>query len=153
MSCYLTRTTATTHKIIRDNLEETPKYGGWMDAAGPRYCPSIEDKIVRFADKDSHQVSCLAVAGTELVQVTRPRNSVCQSQSWPVSLQAKCSQLQVAVACSAQQQDCAVQIFLEPEGRNTPELYVQGFSTGLPERLQLALLHSLPGAAPHQTLL
>lgn len=56
MSCYLTRTTEQTHQIIKDNLAETPKYGGWMDAAGPRYCPSIEDKIVRFADKDSHQV-------------------------------------------------------------------------------------------------
>ncbi|KXZ56465.1 hypothetical protein GPECTOR_1g416 [Gonium pectorale] len=91
MSCYLTRTTADTHKLIRDNLHETPIYGGWVDSKGPRYCPSIEDKIVRFADKDSHQ------------------------------------------------------IFLEPEGRNTPEMYVQGFSTGLPERLQLALLQTLPG--------
>ncbi|CAL8463849.1 g3383 [Coccomyxa elongata] len=91
MNCYLTRTTAETHAIIRDNLAETPVYGGWVDSKGPRYCPSIEDKIVRFADKDSHQV------------------------------------------------------FLEPEGRDTPELYVQGFSTGLPERLQLALLRTLPG--------
>ncbi|KAL4425221.1 hypothetical protein ABPG75_009237 [Micractinium tetrahymenae] len=91
LSCYLTHTTAETHRILRDNLHETPVYGGWVDAKGPRYCPSIEDKIVRFADKESHQ------------------------------------------------------IFLEPEGRTTPELYVQGFSTGLPERLQLALLHSLPG--------
>ncbi|WIA39385.1 hypothetical protein OEZ86_005490 [Tetradesmus obliquus] len=91
MSCYLTHTTAATHTLIRDNLQETPVYGGWVDARGPRYCPSIEDKIVRFADKESHQ------------------------------------------------------IFLEPEGRNTPELYVQGFSTGLPERLQLALLRTLPG--------
>ena len=55
MSCYLTRTTAETHAIIRDNLAETPVYGGWVDSTGPRYCPSIEDKIVRFADKDSHQ--------------------------------------------------------------------------------------------------
>lgn len=91
LSCYLTHTTAETHRILRDNLHETPVYGGWVDAKGPRYCPSIEDKIVRFADKPSHQV------------------------------------------------------FLEPEGRNTPELYVQGFSTGLPERLQLALLRTLPG--------
>ncbi|KAL2645171.1 hypothetical protein R1flu_012758 [Riccia fluitans] len=91
MCCYLTRTTAATHKIISDNLHETPTYGGWVEAKGPRYCPSIEDKIVRFKDKDSHQ------------------------------------------------------IFLEPEGRTVPELYVQGFSTGLPERLQLALLQSLPG--------
>ncbi|GIL99010.1 hypothetical protein Vretimale_4303, partial [Volvox reticuliferus] len=91
MSCYLTRTTAETHRLIRENLKETPIYGGWVDSKGPRYCPSIEDKIVRFADKESHQ------------------------------------------------------IFLEPEGRNTPEMYVQGFSTGLPERLQLALLQTLPG--------
>jgi tRNA uridine 5-carboxymethylaminomethyl modification enzyme len=91
MACHLTHTTAETHRMIRDNLQETPVYGGWVDAKGPRYCPSIEDKIVRFADKASHQ------------------------------------------------------IFLEPEGRTTPELYVQGFSTGLPERLQLALLRTLPG--------
>ncbi|XP_020573569.1 uncharacterized protein LOC110019984 isoform X2 [Phalaenopsis equestris] len=91
MCCYLTRTTKDTHQLIRDNLHETPTYGGWVEAKGPRYCPSIEDKIVRFQDKDSHQ------------------------------------------------------IFLEPEGRNVPELYVQGFSTGLPERLQLALLRTLPG--------
>ncbi len=90
-SCYLTRTTLETHKIIKDNLHLSPVYGGWVDAKGPRYCPSIEDKIVRFADKESHQ------------------------------------------------------IFLEPEGRKTPEIYVQGFSTGLPERLQLAMLQTLPG--------
>ena len=91
MNCYLTRTTAETHKLIRDNLHLSPVYGGWVDAKGPRYCPSIEDKIVRFADKESHQ------------------------------------------------------IFIEPEGRDIPELYIQGFSTGLPENLQLAMLHSLPG--------
>ncbi|CAA6660416.1 unnamed protein product [Spirodela intermedia] len=91
MCCYLTRTTKSTHQLIKDNLHETPTYGGWVDAKGPRYCPSIEDKIVRFQDKESHQ------------------------------------------------------IFLEPEGRNVPELYVQGFSTGLPERLQLGLLRTLPG--------
>ncbi|ERN06536.1 hypothetical protein AMTR_s00058p00109040 [Amborella trichopoda] len=91
MCCYLTRTTARTHQLIKENLHETPTYGGWVEAKGPRYCPSIEDKIVRFQDKDSHQ------------------------------------------------------IFLEPEGRTVPELYVQGFSTGLPERLQLALLRTLPG--------
>ncbi|VEP15810.1 tRNA uridine 5-carboxymethylaminomethyl modification enzyme MnmG [Hyella patelloides LEGE 07179] len=91
MNCYLTRTTAETHKIIRDNLELSPIYGGWVDAKGPRYCPSIEDKIVRFADKASHQ------------------------------------------------------IFIEPEGRDIPELYIQGFSTGLPENLQLAMLRTLPG--------
>ncbi|KAK1430379.1 hypothetical protein QVD17_13067 [Tagetes erecta] len=91
MCCYLTRTTQATHQLIKDNLHETPTYGGWVEAKGPRYCPSIEDKIVRFQDKDSHQ------------------------------------------------------IFLEPEGRSVPELYVQGFSTGLPERLQLPLLRTLPG--------
>ena len=91
MNCYLTRTTAETHQIIRDNLHLSPVYGGWIDAKGPRYCPSIEDKIVRFADKASHQ------------------------------------------------------IFIEPEGRDIPELYIQGFSTGLPEKLQLAMLRTLPG--------
>jgi len=91
MSCHLTRTTAATHELIQANLHLTPIYGGFVDSKGPRYCPSIEDKIVRFADKESHQ------------------------------------------------------IFLEPEGRDTPELYVQGFSTGLPERLQLELLRTLPG--------
>ena len=91
MNCYLTRTSAATHKLIRDNLHLSPVYGGWVDAKGPRYCPSIEDKIVRFADKESHQ------------------------------------------------------IFIEPEGRNIPELYIQGFSTGLPETLQLQMLRTLPG--------
>jgi tRNA uridine 5-carboxymethylaminomethyl modification enzyme len=91
MSCHITRTTAATHQLVKDNLHLTPIYGGFIDSKGPRYCPSIEDKIVRFADKDSHQ------------------------------------------------------IFLEPEGRDTPEIYVQGFSTGLPERLQLELLRTLPG--------
>ncbi|MEB3263639.1 MAG: FAD-dependent oxidoreductase, partial [Synechococcus sp.] len=71
MSCHITRTTAATHQLIRDNLHLTPIYGGVIDSKGPRYCPSIEDKIVRFADKESHQ------------------------------------------------------IFLEPEGRDTPEIYVQ----------------------------
>ena len=56
VSCYLTHTTAETHRLIRDNLKETPIYGGWVDSKGPRYCPSIEDKIVRFAEKESHQV-------------------------------------------------------------------------------------------------
>jgi tRNA uridine 5-carboxymethylaminomethyl modification enzyme len=91
MNCYLTRTTAETHKLIQDNLHLSPVYGGWVDAKGPRYCPSIEDKIVRFADKESHQ------------------------------------------------------IFIEPEGREIPELYIQGFSTGLPEALQRQMLRSLPG--------
>ena len=91
MNCYLTRTTPATHKLIKENLHLTPVYGGWVEAKGPRYCPSIEDKIVRFAHKESHQ------------------------------------------------------IFIEPEGRSLPELYIQGFSTGLPEALQLELLHTLPG--------
>ncbi|MBW4542192.1 MAG: tRNA uridine-5-carboxymethylaminomethyl(34) synthesis enzyme MnmG [Myxacorys chilensis ATA2-1-KO14] len=91
LPCHLTRTTAATHQIIRENLHLSPVYGGWVDAKGPRYCPSIEDKIVRFADKESHQ------------------------------------------------------IFIEPEGRDTPELYIQGFSTGLPESIQLKMLRSLPG--------
>ncbi|MBE9013857.1 tRNA uridine-5-carboxymethylaminomethyl(34) synthesis enzyme MnmG, partial [Pseudanabaenaceae cyanobacterium LEGE 13415] len=91
MDCHLTRTTIETHRIIRENLHLSPVYGGWVDAKGPRYCPSIEDKIVRFADKESHQ------------------------------------------------------IFIEPEGRDIPELYIQGFSTGLPEKVQLQMLRSLPG--------
>lgn len=91
MNCHLTRTTPETHRIIREHLHLSPVYGGWVDAKGPRYCPSIEDKIVRFADKESHQ------------------------------------------------------IFLEPEGRDSHEIYVQGFSTGLPETIQLAMLRSLPG--------
>ncbi len=89
--CHITRTTNATHQLIRDNLHLTPIYGGFIDSKGPRYCPSIEDKIVRFAEKESHQ------------------------------------------------------IFLEPEGLDTPEIYVQGFSTGLPENLQLQLLRTLPG--------
>ena len=91
LSCHVTRTTAATHQLIRDNLHLTPIYGGFLDAKGPRYCPSIEDKIVRFAEKESHQ------------------------------------------------------IFLEPEGLDSPELYIQGLSTGLPEALQLQLLRTLPG--------
>ncbi|MEH2380284.1 MAG: tRNA uridine-5-carboxymethylaminomethyl(34) synthesis enzyme MnmG [Nostoc sp.] len=91
LPCYITRTTAETHRLIRENLHLSPVYGGWVEAKGPRYCPSIEDKIVRFADKESHQ------------------------------------------------------IFIEPEGRDIPELYIQGFSTGLPENLQLQMLRTLPG--------
>ena len=91
MNCYLTRTTQATHQLIKDNLHLSPIYGGFIDSKGPRYCPSIEDKIVRFADKQSHQ------------------------------------------------------IFIEPEGRDIPELYIQGFSTGLPENIQLQMLQTLPG--------
>ncbi|MEM8504408.1 MAG: tRNA uridine-5-carboxymethylaminomethyl(34) synthesis enzyme MnmG [Cyanobacteria bacterium P01_D01_bin.1] len=89
--CHMTRTTAATHQLVRNNLHLSPVYGGWVEAKGPRYCPCIEDKIVRFADKESHQ------------------------------------------------------IFIEPEGRDYPELYIQGFSTGLPEHLQVEMLHTLPG--------
>ena len=91
MPCHMTRTTTETHRLIRENLHLSPVYGGWVEAKGPRYCPSIEDKIVRFADKESHQ------------------------------------------------------IFIEPEGRDIPELYIQGFSTGLPETLQILMLRSLTG--------
>jgi len=91
MPCHMTRTTQETHRLIRENLHLSPVYGGWVEAKGPRYCPSIEDKIVRFADKESHQ------------------------------------------------------IFIEPEGRDIPELYIQGFSTGLPETLQILMLRSLTG--------
>jgi tRNA uridine 5-carboxymethylaminomethyl modification enzyme len=91
MLCHMTRTTKETHRLIKENLHLSPVYGGWVEAKGPRYCPSIEDKIVRFADKESHQ------------------------------------------------------IFIEPEGRDIPELYIQGFSTGLPETLQIFMLRSLTG--------
>jgi len=89
--CHMTRTTAETHKLVQDNLHLSPVYGGWVEAKGPRYCPCIEDKIVRFTEKASHQ------------------------------------------------------IFIEPEGRDYPELYIQGFSTGLPETLQVEMLKTLPG--------
>jgi tRNA uridine 5-carboxymethylaminomethyl modification enzyme len=93
LPCYLVRTTARTHQIIRDNLHRSPLYTGVIEGVGPRYCPSIEDKIVRFADKVSHQV------------------------------------------------------FLEPEGWRTSEVYVQGMNTSLPEDVQLAMLRSIPGLA------
>src|SRR5216683_1326653 len=86
LPCYLIRTTARTHQVIRDNLHRSPLYTGVIKGVGPRYCPSIEDKIVRFADKSSHQV------------------------------------------------------FLEPEGWRTSEVYVQGMNTSLPEDVQLAML-------------
>lgn len=91
LPCYLVRTTEQTHQVIRDNLHRSPLYTGVIEGVGPRYCPSIEDKIVRFADKVSHQ------------------------------------------------------IFLEPEGWRTGEIYVQGLSTSLPEDVQLAMLHTIPG--------
>ncbi|WP_033544041.1 tRNA uridine-5-carboxymethylaminomethyl(34) synthesis enzyme MnmG [Planococcus sp. CAU13] len=91
LPCWLTYTTAETHQIIDDNLHLSPMYSGMAKGTGPRYCPSIEDKIVRFSDKPRHQ------------------------------------------------------IFLEPEGRNTSEVYVQGLSTSLPEHVQRMLLESIPG--------
>ncbi|CEP67731.1 Glucose-inhibited division protein A [Moorella glycerini] len=91
VSCWLTHTNETTHRIIRDNLDRAPLFSGMIEGKGPRYCPSIEDKVVRFADKPGHQV------------------------------------------------------FLEPEGLSTEEWYVQGLSTSLPEDVQLAVLHSIPG--------
>jgi tRNA uridine 5-carboxymethylaminomethyl modification enzyme len=89
--CHQTRTTERTHEVIRTNLHESPMYSGMIHARGPRYCPSIEDKIVRFADKDSHS------------------------------------------------------LFLEPEGRTTYEVYLQGCSTSLPMKVQQEIVHSLPG--------
>lgn len=91
LPCWLTYTTSETHQIIDDNLHLSPMYSGMAKGTGPRYCPSIEDKIVRFSDKPRHQ------------------------------------------------------IFLEPEGRNTSEVYVQGLSTSLPEHVQRQLLESIPG--------
>ncbi len=89
--CHQTRTTEVTHQLIRDNLHQSPMYSGMIHGVGPRYCPSIEDKIVRFADKDSHS------------------------------------------------------LFLEPEGRSTYEVYLQGCSTSLPVQVQHDIVHSLPG--------
>ena len=89
--CYLTYTNAETHRIIRENLGRSPLYSGVIKGVGPRYCPSIEDKVVRFADKPRHQ------------------------------------------------------LFIEPMGMNTEELYLQGFSSSLPEEVQLKMLHTLPG--------
>jgi tRNA uridine 5-carboxymethylaminomethyl modification enzyme len=91
VSCFITYTTPETHAIIRENLHRSPMYSGMIKGIGPRYCPSIEDKVVRFADKDRHQ------------------------------------------------------IFLEPEGLNTNELYVNGISSSLPFDVQLAMIHSIPG--------
>ena len=90
LPCYLVRTTERTHTVIRNNLHRSPLYTGVIEGIGPRYCPSIEDKIVRFADKSTHQ------------------------------------------------------IFLEPEGWRTGEVYVQGMNTSLPEDVQLAMLRSIP---------
>jgi tRNA uridine 5-carboxymethylaminomethyl modification enzyme len=89
--CYIAWTTEETHRIIRDNVHRSPMYSGQIKSIGPRYCPSIEDKIVKFPDKTTHQ------------------------------------------------------LFLEPEGLNTHEIYVNGMSTSLPVDVQLAILKSIPG--------
>ena len=89
--CYLTYTNERTHEIIRANLDRSPLYNGAIESTGPRYCPSIETKIVRFADKKRHQ------------------------------------------------------LFVEPMGLNTEELYIQGFSSSLPEDVQVAMLRTIPG--------
>ena len=89
--CYLTYTNSETHRIIRENLARSPLYDGSITGVGPRYCPSIETKVVRFADKPRHQ------------------------------------------------------LFLEPCGLNTEEWYLQGFSSSLPEDVQIAMLHTIPG--------
>ena len=91
LPCYLTYTTKETHDIIRANLHRSPLYSGKIDATGPRYCPSIEDKVVRFADKERHQ------------------------------------------------------LFIEPVGRDTEEMYVQGMSSSLPEDVQIAMYRTIPG--------
>jgi tRNA uridine 5-carboxymethylaminomethyl modification enzyme len=91
MPCWVTYTNDRTHEIIRANLDKSPMYAGIIEGVGPRYCPSIEDKVVRFADKDRHQ------------------------------------------------------LFLEPEGRQTGEYYVNGVSTSLPFEVQLAFIRSVPG--------
>lgn len=91
VSCWLTYTTGRTHEIIRENLHRSPLFGGDIKGVGPRYCPSIEDKIVRFADKEKHQV------------------------------------------------------FIEPMGTETEEMYLQGMSSSLPEDVQIQMVKSLPG--------
>lgn len=89
--CYLTYTNEETHQIIRDNLHRSPMYDGTISGVGPRYCPSIETKIVRFADKNRHQ------------------------------------------------------LFIEPCGADTEEMYIQGLSSSLPEDVQMAMMHTIPG--------
>ena len=91
LPCYLTYTTSETHEIIRKNLHRSPLYAGEITGTGPRYCPSIEDKVVRFADKERHQ------------------------------------------------------IFVEPIGRDTDEMYIQGMSSSLPEDVQIAMYRTIPG--------
>ena len=89
--CYLTYTNEATHDVIRRNLDRSPLFSGVIEGVGPRYCPSIEDKVVRFADKPRHQ------------------------------------------------------LFIEPMGLDTEELYIQGFSSSLPEEVQVEMLHTIPG--------
>ena len=89
--CYLTYTTEETHRVIRENLDRSPIYSGVIEGVGPRYCPSIETKIVRFPDKPRHQ------------------------------------------------------LFIEPMGLDTEELYIQGFSSSMPEEVQIEMLHSVKG--------
>ena len=89
--CWLTYTNEQTHQVIRDNLHRSPLFSGVIEGVGPRYCPSIEDKVVRFSEKPRHQ------------------------------------------------------LFVEPMGLNTEELYIQGFSSSLPEEVQVAMLHTIPG--------
>ena len=91
LPCYLTTTNKRTHDIIRSALDKSPMYTGRITGRGPRYCPSVEDKIVRFKDKDSHQ------------------------------------------------------IIIEPEGHHTSEVYLNGFSTSLPEPIQDLALHTING--------
>lgn len=91
LPCYLTYTNENTHKVIRDNLHRSPLYSGNIEGTGPRYCPSIEDKVVRFADKPRHQV------------------------------------------------------FVEPVGKDTEEMYIQGMSSSLPEDVQIAMYRTIPG--------
>ncbi|MCM3788534.1 tRNA uridine-5-carboxymethylaminomethyl(34) synthesis enzyme MnmG [Domibacillus indicus] len=98
LPCWLTYTNEETHNIIGENLHRSPMYSGVIKGRGPRYCPSIEDKVVRFNDKPRHQ------------------------------------------------------IFLEPEGRNTEEVYVQGFSTSLPEDVQYRMLRTIPGLEKAQLM-
>ena len=91
IKCYLTRTTAKTHEIIRENINRSAVYGGMIDSRGPRYCPSIEDKVIRFPDKQTHQ------------------------------------------------------FFVEPEGLDTVEYYIQGFSSSFPYEIQLEMYHTVLG--------
>lgn len=91
LSCWLTYSNPVTHQIVLDNLDRAPMFTGVIKGKGPRYCPSFEDKVVRFRHKDQHQ------------------------------------------------------LFVEPEGRHTPEMYIQGMNTSLPEDVQIRVLHSVPG--------